>query len=113
MSLHLVKLCVGAESLDDQRAWSEKRLADMEAAGTALAQVPGVTLCYQRETVPGVWPYGLFSMIHARSRPEAMAVLECAKTLPQLSGVAHQVLFSTRCFKQTGAQIAGTSDKAA
>ena len=36
MSLHLVKLCVGAESLDDQRAWSEKRLADMEAAGAEV-----------------------------------------------------------------------------
>ena len=33
MSLNLVKLCVGAESLEDQRAWSQKRLADMAAAG--------------------------------------------------------------------------------
>ena len=36
MSLNLVKLCVGAESLDDQRAWSRKRLADMEAAGAEV-----------------------------------------------------------------------------
>jgi hypothetical protein len=36
MSLNLVKLCVGAESLDDQRAWSQKRLADMAAAGTEV-----------------------------------------------------------------------------
>ena len=35
---------------------------------------------------PGVWPYALYSMIHARSRAEAMAVLETAKALPELGG---------------------------
>ncbi|MEP1092866.1 MAG: DUF1489 family protein [Rhizobiaceae bacterium] len=36
MSLNLVKLCVGAESLEDQRAWSQQRLADMQAAGVEV-----------------------------------------------------------------------------
>ncbi|WP_137699334.1 siroheme decarboxylase subunit beta [Marimonas lutisalis] len=75
------------------------------AAGEKLAEVPGVTLCYQRETVPGVWHYSLFSMIHAQSRRDAHAVLEKAARLPELARAEHQVLFSTRCFKQTGAQI--------
>ncbi|PKQ13629.1 MAG: Lrp/AsnC family transcriptional regulator [Alphaproteobacteria bacterium HGW-Alphaproteobacteria-1] len=79
--------------------------ARMEAAGRALAAHPGVTLCYQRRTVPGVWPYGLFCMIHGRSRPEAMAVLSTARALPDLRGAPHQVLFSQRCFKQTGARL--------
>jgi DNA-binding Lrp family transcriptional regulator len=79
--------------------------ARMEAAGRALAAHPGVTLCYQRRTVPGVWPYGLFCMIHGRSRPEAMAVLATARALPDLRGAPHQVLFSQRCFKQTGARL--------
>ncbi|MEZ5715038.1 MAG: Lrp/AsnC family transcriptional regulator [Paracoccaceae bacterium] len=87
--------------------------ARIEAAGTALARLPGVTLCYQRETVPGVWPHGLFSMIHARSRSEALEVLDRAARLPELHGADHQALFSTRCFKQTGAQIARNPDKAA
>ena len=75
------------------------------AAGHALAALPGISLCYERQTVPGIWPYALYSMIHARNRAEAFAVLEAAKALPELVGAAHSVLFSTRCFKQTGAQL--------
>lgn len=83
------------------------RLPDdaIEAAGTALSQIPGVTLCYQRRTVPGLWDWPLFCMIHARSRPEAMAVLETACALPELRGIPHRILFSTRCFRQRGAII--------
>ena len=75
------------------------------AAGIALARMPGVTLCYQRRTVPGLWDWPLFCMIHARTRPEAMAVLEQARALPELAGADHRVLFSTRCFCQRGALI--------
>ena len=32
-SLNLIKLCVGAESADDQRAWIEMRIAERRAAG--------------------------------------------------------------------------------
>ena len=77
----------------------------IEAAGRALAAVPGVTLCYQRRTVPGVWDYPLFCMIHARSREEALGILDQARALPVLREAEHKVLFSTRCFKQQGALI--------
>jgi siroheme decarboxylase len=70
-----------------------------------LAGQAGITLCYQRRTVPGVWPWGLFCMIHARTRPEALAILDRVRDLPELDGAAHQVLFSQRCFKQTGARL--------
>ncbi len=76
------------------------------AAGPALAALPGVTLCYERRSVPGTWPYRLYNMIHARTRSEAQGVLKQARLIPELSNVAHKVLFSTRCFKQTGALIA-------
>ncbi|WP_417807834.1 Lrp/AsnC family transcriptional regulator [Thioclava sp.] len=85
----------------------------IEAAGTALASLSGVTLCYQRQTVPDLWRYGLFSMIHARSRDEAYEVLARAKALPELAGIEHQVLFSTRCFKQTGAALTNTRNREA
>lgn len=85
----------------------------METAGRMLAAHPGVTLCYERHTVPGKWRFGLFSMIHARGQPEALSILASATRLSALHGVDHEVLFSTRCFKQTGAQIALTSGKAA
>lgn len=79
--------------------------AQIDRAGPVLAAHPGVTLCYERRPVAGIWPYRLYSMIHARSRPEARAVLASAVHLPELRGARHKVLFSTRCFKQTGALI--------
>ncbi|SLN44530.1 hypothetical protein PEL8287_02265 [Roseovarius litorisediminis] len=74
-------------------------------AGPMLAAHPGVTLCYERTPVEGVWPYRLYSMIHARSRAEALSHLEAATELPGLKGVPHLALFSSRCFKQTGALV--------
>ncbi|MBB4303268.1 DNA-binding Lrp family transcriptional regulator [Rhodobium orientis] len=79
----------------------------IEAAGRALCSLAGVTLCYQRRTVPGVWPYALFSMIHGRSRDETLGVLATAEDLPELTGIRRQVLFSTRCYKQTAALLQG------
>jgi siroheme decarboxylase len=80
-------------------------VADASEAGPALAVLPGVTLAYERRPVAGVWPYRLFCMIHARTRPEALEVLDAARALPELHGVDHRVLFSTRCFKQSGARL--------
>ncbi len=77
----------------------------VDTAGPALAAHPGVTLCYERNPVEDIWPYRLYSMIHARSRNEALEVLSEAADLPELAGARHKVLFSTRCFKQTGALI--------
>ncbi len=85
----------------------------MIAAGEALAQHPGVTLCYERVTVPGVWDYSLYSMIHARSRSEAQEILTSAAALPELAGIKHQPLFSVRCFKQTGAVLQDRRERAA
>lgn len=44
-------------------------------------------------------------MIHGQSRPETLAVLEAARALPALAGARHKILFSTRCFKQSGARL--------
>ncbi|UWQ15996.1 AsnC family transcriptional regulator (plasmid) [Aliiroseovarius sp. M344] len=87
----------------------EGRIID---AGTQLAALPGITLCYERRPVAGVWPYRLYCMIHAQSRADALAVLDKAKALPALTDVDHKVLFSTRCFRQTGAMIAKEKEAA-
>ncbi|MCA0872479.1 AsnC family transcriptional regulator [Seohaeicola saemankumensis] len=81
--------------------------------GPRLAALPGVTLCYERRPASEIWPYRLYNMIHARSRTEAMDVLDRARALPELQGVDHEVLFSTRCFKQTGALISLKAGKVA
>lgn len=75
-------------------------------AGPLLAAQPGVTLCYERRPVDGIWPYRLYSMIHARSRPEALGVLDRICTLPEFRNVPHKPLFSIRCFRQMGALVA-------
>lgn len=80
-------------------------VADTSRAGPALAALPGVTLAYERRPVKGIWPYRLYCMIHARTRPQALEVLAAAQALPVLAGADHRVLFSTRCFKQSGARL--------
>ncbi|MDQ7081475.1 MAG: AsnC family transcriptional regulator [Paracoccaceae bacterium] len=79
--------------------------AAITRAGPRLAAHPGVTLCYERRPVPGIWPWRLYSMIHARSREAALDVLAQARALPELRGVPCKPLFSVRCFRQTGALI--------
>jgi len=85
----------------------------INAAGAALAALPGVTLCYQRRAEPDVWPYTLYNMIHAKTRGEAETVLARALELPEMAGVKHQVLFSLQCFKQKGALIKTNPEKEA
>ncbi len=87
--------------------------AQIDQAGPALAALPGITLCYERRPVPGIWPYRLYSMIHARSRTEARETLSRARALPELQNAKYQTLFSTRCFKQTGALIKPRNEAAA
>ncbi|MCT4656360.1 MAG: Lrp/AsnC family transcriptional regulator [Cohaesibacter sp.] len=70
-----------------------------------LARDPGVTLCYRRNRHPGRWPYNLYCMVHAASRPDAQAVIERLNNQVGLNARNHSVLFSRRCFKQRGAQL--------
>ena len=86
---------------------------DIERAGGSLAAAPGVTLCYQRRTDPDRWPYNLYCMIHARSRNEALTTLGHAAANAGLATLPHRVLFSVRCFKQTGAMVQAEPDAAA
>ncbi len=39
MTLHLIKLCVGADSLDDLRQWMAARMAEAKRRGAALRHV--------------------------------------------------------------------------
>lgn len=75
------------------------------AAGAALSRVAGINLCYRRTRYAHRWPYNLYCMVHARSREEAMATLATAREAADLHDVPCEVLFSLRCYKQTGALI--------
>ncbi|MDW3225769.1 MAG: AsnC family transcriptional regulator [Paracoccaceae bacterium] len=82
---------------------------DIEACGRALTRVQGVTLCYERRPVKGVWPYTLYCMIHGRSRAETLDVLSQARVTAHMVPFEYRILFSTRCFRQQGALIDFTS----
>jgi DNA-binding Lrp family transcriptional regulator len=86
---------------------------DVDRAGAGLAAQPGVTLCYQRRPHPRLWPYNLYCMIHAQSRDEALGKLDRAADGAGLAHLPHQVLFSLRCYKQTGALMATSKETAA
>jgi len=83
---------------------------ELDERGTAVGELPYVTLCYHRPRRPEqAWPYNLFTMIHGR---EADAVDEkidelASEHLP----VDHERLYSTRTLKQTGARYADLVDE--
>jgi DNA-binding Lrp family transcriptional regulator len=70
--------------------------------GLALAQQPGVTLCYRRRALPQ-WPFNLYCMIHGRERPEVLHRLEALRVACGLDRYVSRVLFSLTRFKQRGA----------
>ena len=76
--------------------------------GEAFGGEPGVTLCYARRRTES-WPFNLYCMVHARRREDALAVIDRLNGIVSKTAGAnprnHAVLFSTRCFKQTGAKL--------
>jgi len=67
------------------------------AVGRAVAEWPGVTHCYERATAPD-WPYNLFAMLHARTKPECLAA--CAALSAQIGISDYVVLFGEQEFKK-------------
>lgn len=74
--------------------------------GRCLGGIEYVTLCYRRPRRLPAWRYNLFCMIHGRDRAEVLARVEAMRQNCGLADVASEVLFSTRRFKQCGAQYA-------
>ncbi len=58
-----------------------------------------VTHCYERTTVPGLWDYNIFTVVHGYNRE---SVETWARGLSQTTGVSgYRVIFSTKQFKRT------------
>ncbi|MFT3757858.1 Lrp/AsnC family transcriptional regulator [Thauera sp.] len=72
--------------------------------GRRLAREPAVTLCYRRRRVLPGWSYNLFCMIHGHARDEVLAARDDIAARLGLDAAPHDVLFSCRRFKQTGAR---------
>lgn len=85
---------------------------EIDAVGPALARAHGVNLCYRRTRYANQWPYNLYCMIHARSRPEAFDAITNATLVAKLESAPREVLFSLRCYKQTGALLTAPREAA-
>ncbi len=79
---------------------------EVRSLGNCLGKLEFVTLCYRRPRRLPVWRYNLFCMIHGHDREEVLARVEEMRQGCGLQHVAHEVLFSTRRFKQCGARYA-------
>lgn len=84
--------------------------ASVDAVGERLAGEPGVNLCYRRRMTEE-WPFNLYCMVHGRSREEALGIIERLDTIVAAAG-QRAVLFSRRCFKQTGARFSAARSAA-
>jgi DNA-binding Lrp family transcriptional regulator len=71
--------------------------------GGLFGGFPFVTLCYRRPRRLPQWPYNLFTMIHGRDREQVIGLVDELAAAVGPDGIAHQVLFSRRRFKQRGA----------
>ncbi len=85
-------------------------LIDVEKVAQQILSFPFVTLCYQRKTVPGVWPYPLYCMVHAKNENELNNYLKLFNSNDTLGRIPKEILVSHRCFKQKGARYRPVSD---
>ncbi len=70
---------------------------EAQALGERMAQFEAVSHCYLRPRYED-WPYNLFTMVHARSKDEALATLE---QMQAATGIAdYQPLWTLREFKK-------------
>ena len=81
----------------------------LDEVAESFARHPKVTLCYRRPRHLPVWPYNIFCMVHARSRWDALAVIDEINLEADTGLLRQAVLFSKRCFKQRGAVFSRTA----
>lgn len=82
--------------------------ASVGAIGRHIAQMPEVTLCYQRPRRLPAWPYNLFCMVHGRDRASVGRIVDRITDQAGLQGAPRAVLFSRRRYKQRGARYMPT-----
>lgn len=71
--------------------------------GACMGGFDFVTLCYRRPRRLPEWPYNLFTMIHGKDREHVLSNIELLVNQCGLNTTQHEVLFSSKRFKQRGA----------
>ena len=76
---------------------------ELDKIGIKISSFNYVTLCYEREPIPGIWEYNLYFMIHGKCRETVESQIK--EVLDSLGSMVseYQILFSSKCFKQKGA----------
>jgi len=67
--------------------------------GQSLSRLKEVTHCYQRRTIPKVWGYNLFFMVHGSSRRSVEEFV--ASVMKRLRIKEYEILFSIKELKKT------------
>ena len=78
--------------------------------GSCIGKLSCVTLSYRRPRRLPDWPYNLFTMVHGRNREEVKQKVEEIVETCGLQDIDHNILFSTRRFKQRGASYTAPKD---
>ncbi len=76
---------------------------EVEEIGMCIGKYDCVTLSYRRPRRLPDWSYNLFTMVHGSSREEVTQKVEEIVEKCGLQNMEHNILFSTRRFKQRGA----------
>ena len=76
----------------------------VKSIGHCIGQFPFVTLCYRRPRKLPEWSYNLFTMVHGRNQQEVEEKTQLLIEQCGLADIKHEILFSSRCFKQRGAR---------
>jgi len=79
----------------------DERVAEL---GKCIGDNDCVTLSYRRPRRLPDWPYNLFTMVHGRNREEVIEKVNRIVESYGLQDIDHTILFSTKRFKQRGAQ---------
>lgn len=79
----------------------------VDALGARIAALGLSSHCYRRPRHMPDWPYNLFTMVHGRTREEALGAVEDIAAVLGEAVRAREVLFSTRILKKTGLRLAG------
>ncbi len=80
----------------------------VDELGVCIGKYACVTLSYRRPRRLPEWPYNLFTMVHGRNREEVTKKVDEIVENCGLQKINHTILFSTRRFKQRGAQYSQT-----
>ncbi len=75
----------------------------VEEMGMCIGKYDCVTLSYRRPRRLPDWSYNLFTMVHGSCREEVTQKVEEIVEKCGLQDIEHNILFSTRRFKQRGA----------